>query len=369
MRRIEPDVWAGLAALLVCLAVGTPILLGVAETQVPRPVWGALFVALLVTALIAALWEECRPRQAWVCYGAAVVLGWLTILTAPGAGWLPILLVFTAALSAYVAPPWAGPVVIVLNVVVIAVTVGLTGSTVAEIGLSALLYLLIQIATLLSVLVTIREQRMRRELGEAHLELRAASVILADTARAHERLRIARELHDLMGHQLTALTLELEVARHRDGAGARVHIERADRVARDLLRDVRATVGQLRTDAPDLREALAAVVRDIPGLDIGVWIDDDVCPTEEVTLALIRVVQEIVTNTIRHADATSLRIRIESTPERDVRFTSVDDGRGSPELRPGNGLRGLSERIEAIGGDVRLDGSDGFRVTATVPAR
>ncbi|WP_440066974.1 sensor histidine kinase [Streptosporangium sp. OZ121] len=369
MRRIEPDGWAGLAVLLVCLAVGTPILLGAARTWVPLPVWGVLFVALLATSLTAALWEDRRPRRAWACYGAAVALGWLTVLTAPGAGWLPILLVFAAALSAYVAPPWAGPVVVVLNTVVIAASVGLTGATLTEIGLSALLYLLIQVATLLSSLATIREQRIRRELSEAHLELRAASVILADTARAHERLRIARELHDLMGHQLTALTLELEVARHHDGPGARVHIERADRVARDLLRDVRTTVGQLRADAPDLRESLAAVVRDIPGLDIGVWIDDDVRPTEEVTMTLIRVVQEIVTNTIRHADATSLRIRIESTPDRVVRLTSVDDGRGSPQLRPGNGLRGLSERIDAIGGDVRLDGSDGFRVTARVPAR
>ncbi|MGW0586857.1 histidine kinase [Streptosporangium sp. NPDC002607] len=369
MRRIEPDAWAGLAVLLVCLAVGAPTLLGAAGTRVPKLVWGVLFVALLATSLTAAVWEDRRPRPARVCYGAAVVLGWLTILTAPSAGLLPILLVFTAALSAYIAPLWAGPVVVTLNTVVIAVTVSLTGATFTEIGLSALLYLLIQTATLLSSLAIIREQRMRRELVEAHLELRAASVILADTARAHERLRIARELHDLMGHQLTALTLELEVARHHDGSGARVHIERADRVARDLLRDVRTTVGQLRADAPDLRASLSAVVRDIPGLDIGVWIDDDVRPTEEVTMTLIRVVQEIVTNTIRHANATSLRIRIENTPDQAVKLTSVDDGRGSPQLRPGNGLRGLSERIDAIGGDVRLDGSDGFRVTARVPAR
>ncbi|WP_433360271.1 histidine kinase [Streptosporangium sp. CA-115845] len=363
MRRIEPDTWAGLAVLLVCLAVGAPTLLGAAPTRMPQLVWDVLFVALLATSLTAAV------RGARVCYGVAVVLGWLTVLTAPGSGWLPILLVFTAVLSAYIAPLWAGPLVVALNTVVIAVAVSLTGATFTEISLSALLYLLIQTATLLSSLAIIREQRMRRELVKAHLELRAASVILADTARAHERLRIARELHDLMGHQLTALTLELEVARHHDGSGARVHIERADRVARDLLRDVRTTVGQLRADAPDLRESLSAVVRDIPGLDIGVWIDDDVRPTEEVTMTLIRVVQEIVTNTIRHANATSLRIRIENTADQAVRLTSVDDGRGSPQLRPGNGLRGLSERIDAIGGDVRLDGSDGFRVTARVPAR
>ncbi|WP_049560899.1 sensor histidine kinase [Nonomuraea sp. SBT364] len=368
MRRIEPDTWAGLAVLLVCIAVGTPTLLGWGGTRVPQPVWGALFVALLATLFAAAVWEDHRPRTAWACYGASVVLGWLTLLTAPDAGWLPILLVFTASMGAYVAPRWAGPVVIALNCVVIAAAATLGGVPHSGTALHTLLYLLIQTAGLLSSLSIIREQRMRRELAEAHLELRAASVILADTARAHERLRIARELHDLMGHQLTALTLELEVARHHDGPAARRHVERADRVARNLLRDVRATVGQLRADAPDLRESLAAVVRDIPGLDIGMWIDDAVRPSEEVTLTLVRVVQEIITNTVRHAGATSLRIRIESTPDQVVRLTSVDDGRGSPRLRLGNGLHGLRERIDAIGGDVRLDGSDGFRVTATLPA-
>ncbi|GAA4521234.1 sensor histidine kinase [Nonomuraea ferruginea] len=368
MRRIEPDVWAGLAMLLVCVGVGAPTLLGVTETWVPLPVWSALFAGLMLACLGAVVWEEDGKKAAWVCYAAAVVLGWLTVLTAPRAGWLPILLVFTATLSAYVAPRWAGPVVIALNTAVIAVTAGLAGADPTGIGLGALLYLLIQTAAVLSSVAIIREQRLRRELAEAHVELRAASVILADTARAHERLRIARELHDLMGHQLTALTLELEVARHHEGAAARTHIERADGVARNLLRDVRTTVGQLRADAPDLRESLDALVRDIPGLDVGISIDD-VSLSEEVTLTLIRAVQEIVTNTIRHAGATSLRISIENTPGQAVKLTSVDDGRGSPELRLGNGLRGLRERIDAIGGDVRLDGSDGFRVTATVPAR
>ncbi|MFG1948241.1 sensor histidine kinase [Nonomuraea sp. NPDC048826] len=369
MRRIEPDVWAGLAMLLVCAGVGTPTLLGVTDTWVPRVVWSALFIALMITTVAAAVWEDHRRDAARVCYGTSVVLGWLAVLSAPTAGWLPILLVITATMGAYVAPGWVSPVVIALNTAVIAVTAHLAGTTWTGIGLTALLYLLIQAAALLSSMAIIREQRLRRELAEAHVELRAATVILADSARAHERLRIARELHDLMGHQLTALTLELEVARHHDGPGARPHVERADQVARNLLRDVRTTVGQLRADAPDLRASLSAVVRDIPGLDVHLWIDDDVRPPEEVSLALIRAVQEIVTNTIRHAGATSLRISIENTPDRAVKLTSVDDGRGSPELRLGNGLRGLLERIDAIGGDVRLDGGDGFRVTATVPAR
>ncbi|MGP4096331.1 sensor histidine kinase [Nonomuraea sp. KM90] len=367
MRRIGPDTWAGLAVLLMCVAVGTPTLLGGTETAIPRALWAVLFAGLLATLLVAAFSVESRRWPARISYGAAVVLSWLTVLAAPGAGWLPILLVFTAALSAYVLPWWAGPVVIALNTLVIGLAASRTEATATGVLLGATLYLLIQSATLLSTIAIIREQRMRRELAEAHVDLRAASVVLADSTRAHERLRIARELHDLIGHQLTALTLELEVARHHDGPAAREHIERANRVARDLLGDVRQTVGRLRTDAPDLRESLTAVVHDIPGLDISVHVDEDVHTTEELTMTLTRVVQEIVTNTIRHADATRLRIRIETAPDRTLRLTSVDDGRGTYEIRPGNGLCGLTERIAAVGGDVRLDGSDGFRVTARMP--
>ncbi|MCP2356541.1 signal transduction histidine kinase [Nonomuraea thailandensis] len=368
MRGIGPDAWSGLVVLLLCCATGTPVLFSGADTRIPKAMWLALFAMLLVCFVAAALCHQRRPLPARLSYSLGVVLGWGIVLTSPDAGWLPILLVFIAAMSAYLLPPWAGPVVIVLNSVVIATTFSLVGGVAADIAIGTLLYLLIQAASLLSTIAILREQRMRRELAQAHVELRAASVVLADSARAHERLRIARELHDLVGHQLTALTLELEVARHHDGAGARPHVERANRVARELLDDVRTTVGQLRADAPDLRESLASVVSGIPGLDISVEIDDDVQTTEEQTMTLIRVVQEIVTNTIRHADATRLRIVIERRPDDTVRLTSADDGRGASRIVPGNGLRGLAERVGAMGGDVRLDGSDGFRVTAWMPA-
>jgi signal transduction histidine kinase len=78
-------------------------------------------------------------------------------------------------------------------------------------------------------------------------------------------------------------------------------------------------------------------------------------------------VQEIVTNTIRHADARELRIEVRSDPDGIV-LRAGDDGRGARDLQPGNGLRGLRERFESLGGDVTFDGSQGFGVTAKVPA-
>lgn len=85
------------------------------------------------------------------------------------------------------------------------------------------------------------------------------------------------------------------------------------------------------------------------------------------TEALVRAVQEIVTNTVRHADATALKIRVAATTG-GVSLTAYDDGCGTTALVPGNGLRGLVERIEALGGNVSFDGRKGFTVTAQVPA-
>lgn len=117
--------------------------------------------------------------------------------------------------------------------------------------------------------------------------------------------------HDLIGHQLTVLTLELEAARHRTGEQAREHVDRANLVARSrLLADVRTTVGELRTEPSGLREALHQVVRDLPGLEVSIDVGTDVRVDERPAAAFVRTVQEIVTNTLRHAGARELAITV-----------------------------------------------------------
>jgi signal transduction histidine kinase len=132
----------------------------------------------------------------------------------------------------------------------------------------SLFYLLIQVASAFSTATLLREVRMRTELARAHVELRAAGVLLEESARTAERLRISRELHDLIGHQLTVLTLSLEAARHLEGEQSRRQVERADQVARELLGDVRATVGEMRARPRDLGAALRGMVEGMPGLEV-----------------------------------------------------------------------------------------------------
>ncbi len=203
--------------------------------------WAALFV-VTVTALFWAAVIEQRSRRARFALAVAVGSSWAVVATAPAMGLLPILLVVTAAVSVYLVPVQVALTIVALNTVVLAASAAIPGAA-GEIPLMVGFYLLIQFATVFGSVSLLREQRMRRELTETHVDLRAATVLLAESARTAERLRISRDLHDLIGHQLTVLALELEAARHRDGDGAHEHVERAAGVARALLSDVRNTVG------------------------------------------------------------------------------------------------------------------------------
>ncbi|MDG4798160.1 histidine kinase [Micromonospora sp. WMMD1082] len=367
MRRVGTDEWSGLAMLVVAVAVAAPGLFGAVETTIPHGWWIALFVGFLA-ALLAAVGTRVSGRLRYGAFAATVVAAWVLVLSASSLGLLPVLLVLTAAVSVYVVPLRVGLIVVGLNTVVIILGTGSAASDPVEVTVLGGFYLLIQLASLLSSVTLLREQRMRRELAEAHVDLQAASVLLSESARTAERLRISRELHDLIGHQLTVLTLELETARHLDGDAARTHTERANRVARDLLGDVRATVGQLRAETPDIAQALRGVARDLPGLDVTIDVSPGVHVDEEGNAAFVRATQEIVTNTIRHSDARELRILVTADDHGTV-LDARDDGRGARNVVLGNGLRGLSERFHTLGGDLAVDGGDGFRVTARVPAR
>ncbi len=371
--RRDPDLWAGAFGLLVCLAVGVVFLLfqvqGGTFTSVPVGVWWTSYGGFMIT-LVAAQWFMGieRERLARVAFAAQVVLGIVIVVTATGAGWLPILVVYTAALSAYVVPWRFTAVVIAANSVAVGVASWLGTGALMQAVVSGLIYTLLQIGTYLAVRAHHREVTMRTQLAAAHAELRATSTMLAESSRADERLRIARDLHDAVGHQLTVLALELEIASHRATPPASEHVARARAVASDLLTDVRQTVGELRRRAPDLRVMLERIVTGIPAPRIHVQVADDVELDEVRTVALARCVQEIVTNTIRHAHAAHLWIDVACEESGAVVLTARDDGRGTARLEIGNGLRGITERVADLGGDATFSSENGFRVEAKVPA-
>jgi signal transduction histidine kinase len=214
------------------------------------------------------------------------------------------------------------------------------------------------------------QARARHELARVNSELQANRELLADAREAAARGRIARELHDLLGHHLSALSLHLEVAHHRAGEGTRDLVDRCQSIARLLLSDVRQAVGELRESRSEsLPSRLRRVVAGIPQPHIELTLEPDVHTSEpEREQAVLRCVQEIVTNTIRHAGANNLRIDVSVQDER-LALTARDDGRGASELTLGQGLAGMRERLLDLGGsiDVNSQAGNGFEVRAHLP--
>jgi signal transduction histidine kinase len=370
VRRFDPDLWSAIYGTLICVAVGLPVLVvdvrGSGLTVIAPALWWALFAGFVLAQAVCTWFADDLPRR-WVrlAYAAQIAAGAGLVLGAPRAGWTAILLIYTAALSVYLVRWPVTLAIIGLNTAVAVAGAWLGDNSMVAVAITGALYLLLQLASTLGVLGQQRAEESNRRLSAAHTELRAAGALLAESSRADERLRIARELHDLIGHQLTVLTLELETATHK--ADPAEHVARANRVARELLADVRSTVGELRQRAPDLRVTLEKIVADLPAPRVHLSIDADVQSDEARTAMLIRCVQEVVTNAIRHARATDLWIDIRASGG-GVVFEAYDNGPGTDPVVMGNGLTGIAERVRELGGEARFDGRTGFRVTAEVPA-
>ncbi|WP_223645313.1 sensor histidine kinase [Corallococcus sp. EGB] len=223
-----------------------------------------------------------------------------------------------------------------------------------------------------TALVMVREAEARRELARVHAELQATQVLLAHREREGERLRIARELHDSVGHHLTALSLNLEAATHTSKAPAATeHLRRAREAARTLLSEVRRTVTEMREAPVPLLPSLRALAEGVPGLDVHLDVPDAFAlESSEATHSLFRCVQEVLTNTLRHAGARNLWIVIVPSEDGGVRVHARDDGGGAARVTPGAGLTGMRERFTRLGGRVewRAAEGQGMELEAWLPA-
>lgn len=192
-------------------------------------------------------------------------------------------------------------------------------------------------------------------------------------AATEERLRIARELHDVLGHNLSLINVQAGAALHRpDAETSRAALEVIKRSSKDTLRELRSTLGVLRgasAPAPGLAtlDELAEQAR-ATGLTVVTEVDGERKPLPpELDLTAYRLVQEALTNVRRHSGASTATVRISYT-SRDLRVEVTDDGRGG-RAQPGHGMRGMNERVRALGGDLTAGGQagGGFRVSARLP--
>ena len=219
-------------------------------------------------------------------------------------------------------------------------------------------------------MLALTQLKARNEVRRVNSELRATQALLAENTRVAERVRIARELHDLVGHHLTALSLNLEVASHTSDGKTKTHVDRAGSIARLLLSDVREVVSDMRAEEQvDLREAIRELASGVPEPTIHLEIPDSLSLTDpKRAQILLRCAQEVITNAVRHARAENLWISL-NADENGLRLEAVDDGRGTVELLPGNGISGMRERIKEIGGrlEIMTRPNSGFRINAWMP--
>ncbi len=214
------------------------------------------------------------------------------------------------------------------------------------------------------------ESKARSELALANAELKATQELLSESSRIAERQRISRELHDVLGHNLTALSLNLEVLAHTSDAETRERAVNARDLTKTLLDDVRGVVSSVRdTDQINLERSLTRLIEDVPNPRIHMILPDDLSIDDPLRAqALLRCAREIITNTIRHADAANLWIEFRKSPS-GVEVQARDDSRGARTVRIGNGLKGMQERLEQFGGNLQIDSklSEGFRLHAWMP--
>jgi signal transduction histidine kinase len=231
------------------------------------------------------------------------------------------------------------------------------------------------------------EATARDQLAAANAELLSTRALLAENSRAEERLRISRDLHDTLGHHLTALSLQLDVASRVSEGKAAEQIRQAHAVTRLLLGDVRDVVSRLREPGQlDLVQAIRSLAgqgpahghgpaeagRDGDGDGIAIHLDlPETLAVDDVSRAeiLLRCVQEIITNTVRHAQARNLWIQLETRPD-GIALHTRDDGRGADIVACGNGLTGMRERFEMFAGHVEFTTGRGagFEVRGFLPA-
>jgi signal transduction histidine kinase len=220
---------------------------------------------------------------------------------------------------------------------------------------------------------------LARRLRLTVAQLRAAQAELAERSRAEERNRIAAEVHDVIGHALTVSLLHIAGARlalDEDPHEARRSLSEAERLTRNSLDEVRATLGLMRTDHPDARtplptgEDLPELVRSfrLAGSDVELVTDERLGMLgANRGLAAYRIVQEALTNATRHAPGQPVVVRVGVTPAGTM-VTVRNDGPPGPTPVPGSGLRGMRERAESVGGHVTAGPTDsGWLVEAVLP--
>jgi signal transduction histidine kinase len=344
--------WSGPDALTVRVAIGLAGQLGFAVLFVTRAAWEG---------------RACPPHRLRLLIAAQAAASLLAVWGLQDKMQAVLLVLVAAQLPAAAAPRWSAMVLAIANGVLLLLFAQFYPFLKAlqlEIA-----YLAFQLFAALVTAYAYRAVEARAATLRINGELLATRRLLEESARTEERLRLSRELHDIMGHKLTALKLQLALQSRGTAAPENSPLQHCVRITDELLVDVRGVVSSLReSDGIDLHQALRALDPGLPSPRVIFDLDSAVrVPDIRQAEAMLRCAQEGLTNALRHSGATEIRVILAESGEA-LSLTVEDDGNGSV-VEPGNGLIGLKERLQQLGGQLRIDIREprGLALVASLP--
>lgn len=366
---VSPGGWLPMWRVAGAVFIAYPVVRIVLDPPPPLIALAALAVTALFTLLLVAVGrrspDDARRANPALAIVDLVILGlaaWI-VANSPDQGWVG-LFYFGSTAASMLLPERRAIVLIIASGVICGFALVVSQDP----GSAAIQGLAVSI-----IGITVFAMSALRRTNQ---QLHAAREELATLAVTAERDRIARDLHDVLGHSLSLIAIKSELAGRLlpgDPERARAEIGDVERVARESLASVRDTVSGSRQPTLERELANARLVLEAAGIEP--TIDTSAGPLPEAEDAVLAwAVREAVTNVVRHSAAHSAAIRTCRVGD-EAAIEVVDDGRastsaGGPELG-GTGLRGLRERLESVGG--RLDAGPrpdgGYRLEAIVPVR
>jgi signal transduction histidine kinase len=351
----------------------------------PVPAWEAAVLATVGAAYLVvgtfgfAVCRRSRSLFAPLSYFVIQLLLAVTLILLRGStGELSLILLPLAGQSALVLPlPGMVPVCFLIYVTL--VTPLIIRSRWVDAIAIALIYGTGIVFVVVFTRVAASEREARTALAEANQLLRDHAVQVEELATTKERNRLAREIHDSLGHYLTVVNVQIGAAQailELDRQRALDHLSNAQALTQEGLAEVRHSVAALRAspiESRPLPEALAKLAEqwNAAGLRARFMVAGTTRPlTPQVNLTLYRAAQEALTNVGKHAHASSVDLNLDYRDERLIRLRIKDDGLGSANSEGGFGLLGVRERVQLLNGavHVRAGAGEGFSLEVELPA-
>jgi signal transduction histidine kinase len=350
----------------------------------PVPAWeAAVLVAVGATYLVTGTYGFAICRRsgsllAGISYFVVQLLLAATLILLRGStGELSLILLPLAGQSALLLP-LRGMVPVCFLIYVTLVMPFITRSRWVDAIAIAVIYGTGIVFVVVFTRVAASERDARTELAEANQQLRDHASQVEELARTKERNRLAREIHDSLGHYLTVVNVQIGAARavlEHDRARALDHLSKAQALTQEGLAEVRHSVAALRaspTESRPLPEALAKLVAqwNAAGLGAKLTVSGTVrALTPQTNLTLYRATQEALTNVAKHADASKVEVQLRYRVNGGIHLSVSDNGAGSDNSEGGFGLLGVRERVQLLKGSVQVSTSagGGFTLEVEIP--